>query len=403
MSTVKASKLALNGGSPIRDASKAWPTWPIFDDTERKAVNEVLESGKWWYGDRVERFEREYADFHDAKYGVTVTSGTTAAEICMQALGIGAGDEVIVPPYTFVATAGTVARMGATPVFVDVDDTWCLDPNLVEAAITTRTKAIMPVHFGSRVADMDRLNEIAKKHNIVVIEDACHSWGSKWRGKGTGALGLGGVFSFQMSKNITAGEGGIILSDDEEFAEKCRSITNCGRVKGSAWYHHEVIGTNARITEFSAALLSAQLSRLEGHTILREKNAAILNDAIGKIEGITPQPGDDRITRRGYHLYGMRINPDVFGCSRDAVVKAAIAEGLPCGGGYPEPLYKQPVFWNKKGGPVDYTKCVCPVTEDMCYRSVMWFPHQHLLAGEADMQDIIRIFTKIKENASELA
>ncbi|HRK33600.1 MAG TPA: DegT/DnrJ/EryC1/StrS family aminotransferase [Candidatus Hydrogenedentes bacterium] len=402
MATVSTRTLALKGGAPVRAAEKAWHTWPVFDDGERKALLDTLESGKWFLDKRLSTFEAEYASFQDAKYCVAVNSGTAGLEICLEALGVGPGDEVIVPPYTFVATASAAMRVGATVVFVDVNESWNIDPDLIEAAITPRTKAIMPVHFGSVIADMDRINAIAKKHGLFVIEDACHSWGSKWKGKGTGALGHGGVFSFQMSKNITAGEGGAILTDDENFADLCRAITNCGRTKGSAWYEHSVIGTNARMSEFHAALLSVQLTRLEQQTLRREKMAAILNESIGAIDGITPQPGDPRITRRGYHLYGMRIDAERFGCSREKIVEAAKAEGLPCGPGYFQPLYKQPVFTNFKGGP-DYTKVHCPVTEDMCYRSVIWFPHQLLLGTEDDMQDIIDIFVKIKENASELA
>ena len=396
-----ASNLAIQGGTPVRSPEKTWPSWPVFDDAERKALSDVLESGKWWFGERVAQFERNYAAFQDANHCVTCTSGTAGAEICFQALGIGPGDEVIVPPYTFVATASSVMRVGATPVFADVDASWCLDPDAVEAAITSRTRAIVPVHFGGRVADMDRFNAMAKKHGLVILEDACHSWGAKWKGKGTGALGRAGVFSFQYSKNITAGEGGAILSDDEPLAEACRSITNCGRVKGSQWYSHSVLGTNARITEFAAALLNAQLGRLEAQTLRREKNAAILNEALSGIEGITPQPGDPRIARRAYHLYCVRIDPAAFGCSREKFVEAAEAEGLPIGSGYSVPLYKQPVFERFARGH-DYSKYHCPVAEDLCYTSGMWFIHSVLLGTESDMEDIVAIFRKVKQHATDL-
>lgn len=402
MSIASASRLALNGGAPVRSATSPWHSWPVFDDLERKALLDTLESGKWFLDARIKKFEQEYAAFQDAKHCVAVNSGTAGLEICLEALGVGPGDEVIVPPYTFIATASAAMRVGATVIFVDVDETWNLNPGLLEAAITPRTKAIMPVHFGSAVADMDRINAIAAKHGAAVIEDACHSWGSKWKGKGTGALGRGGVFSFQMSKNLTAGEGGAILTDDEDFADMCRAISNCGRTKGAAWYEHSVVGTNARMSELHAALLSAQLTRLEAQTLHRERNGAILNGALGAIEGIVPQPGDPRMTRRAYHLYGMRIDPERFGCARDRIVEAAKAEGLPCGGGYMHPLYKQPVFTTCKTGP-DYSKVHCPVAEDMCYRSVIWFPHHFLLGTEADMRDIVAIFTKIKDNAGELA
>jgi dTDP-4-amino-4,6-dideoxygalactose transaminase len=401
MSDLKSTRLAVLGGRPVRDKEKTWPAWPVWDNAERTALREVLESGKWWFGERVTRFERDYAAFQDAGHCVTCTSGTSAAEICFQVLGIGPGDEVIVPPYTFVATASSVMRMCGTPVFADVDTSWCIDPDAIEAAITPRTKAIVPVHFGGRVADMDRINAIAANHGLTVLEDACHSWGSKWRGKGTGALGQAGVFSFQYSKNITAGEGGAILTDDEPFAEACRSVTNCGRVKGSAWYSHMQLGTNARLTEFAAALLSAQLGRLEEQTALREKNAAFLNSALGEIEGIAPQPGDERMTRRAYHLYCVRLDPETFGCSRERFVEAAEAEGLAICSGYAAPLYKQPLF-ARRVDQHDYNRDRCPVTEDLCYRSGMWFSHTLLLGTEQDMADIVTIFKKVRNHAAEL-
>jgi dTDP-4-amino-4,6-dideoxygalactose transaminase len=400
MTNPSASILAVHGGIPVRDPGKPWPAWPVFDEAERRAVDDVVASGKWWYGERVKQFEQAYAAFQDAKHCITCTTGTSALEIAFRALDVGSGDEVIVPPYTFIATASAVAWVGATPVFVDVDDTWNLDPDLLEAVITPRTKAIVPVHFGGRVADMDRINAIAAKHGLSVLEDACHSWGSKWNGKGTGALGIGGVFSFQYTKNITAAEGGAILTDDDAFADVCRSLSNCGR-GGSEWYQHVRVGTNARMTEFQAALLSVQLGRLEEQTLRRERNAALLERELGAIEGIIPQPNDPRITRRGYHLYCLRIRPERFGCSREQFCKAAEAEGLPVSAGYGMPLYKQPAFLNYHGA-YDYSKCHCPVTEDLCYTSGMWIFHPVLLGAENDMHDIVTIMKKIKAHASKL-
>lgn len=402
MTHVVSGQLAIHGGTPVRSATQTWPAWPVVGDAERAALNDVLESGKWWYGERVVQFEEEFAAFQDARFGVSCTSGTTALEVALQALGIGRGDEVIVPAYTFIATASSVARVGAVPIFVDVNETWCMDPEAAENAISPRTKAIIPVHFGSCVADVDRLKTIAQKHGLRLIEDACHSWGSKWNGKGTGALGDCGVFSFQMSKNITAGEGGIILTDDEALADRCRAITNCGRVKGGIWYSHEMIATNARLTEFQAAVLSAQLSRLEEQTLLREKNAAWLTEAISDIDGLIPQPGDDRMTRRAYHLYPFKIDAKAFGCSRERFVEAARAEGMSLAAGYPLPLYKQPAFRTLQDGP-DYDAFWCPVVEDLCYSSGVWFNHVMLLSSQSDLEDIATIFHKIKDNAASLA
>jgi dTDP-4-amino-4,6-dideoxygalactose transaminase len=249
---------------------------------------------------------------------------------------------------------------------------------------------------------MDRLNAIADAHGLVVLEDACHSWGGRWKGRGTGVLGRCGVFSFQETKNITSAEGGAIVTDDEELADLCRSITNCGRAKGSEWYGHAYLGTNARLTEFQAALLSAQLTRLDDQTQKRQRNAAILRKGLSEMEGITLQPDDERITRRAWHLFCLRIDPDAFGCSRNRFVEAAEAEGLPIGAGYGRPIYAQPVFAEWEGG-VPYGSVSCPVTEDLCYRSGMWFDHEILLGSEADMADILGIFEKVHANASGLA
>lgn len=392
--------LAILGGEPVRPPNKPWPTWPVFDERERKAVLEVLESGKWFYGEKVKQFETVFAQVQGANYCVSCSSGTTALEITLQAIGIRPGDEVIVPPYTFIATASAVVRMGGIPVFVDVDETWCIDPDLIEQAITPRTKAIIPVHFGGRFCDMDKINTIAQKYNLKVIEDACHAWGGFWEGQGAGTLGICGVFSFQMSKNITAGEGGAIVSNEECFADLCRSLTNCGRSKTGPWYYHEQIGTNVRMNEFTANILLAQLSRFDEQFFIRERNGAILYHGLKEIPGIYPQPTSNRITRRSYHLFCLRLNAEEFGCSRELFIEAAQAEGLPISGGYPYPLYKQPAF--QQANFYDYSKTYCPIAEDLCYKSGMWLNHHILLGSEEDMEDIIRIIRKIHNHAPKL-
>jgi dTDP-4-amino-4,6-dideoxygalactose transaminase len=402
MPTNAHGRLALFGGSPVRPADKPWTAWPIFDDTERRALLDTLESGKWFYGDRVKTFEAAFAAFQQARHCISVTSGTTAAEIAVQALGLEPGDQVIVPAYTFIATATAVARMGAVPIFVDVDDSWCMDPEAVEKAMTPRTRVIMPVHFGGRICDMDKLNALAESRGLTVIEDACHSWGGAWRGRGTGTLGKAGFFSFQASKNISGGEGGAIVTDDDAFADLCRSLTHCGRMAGKAWYEHYTMGTNARITEFSAALLSAQLGRAAEQAEHRIAAGAFLNRELADIEGIFPQTDDDRITRRAYHLYCFRLDPEQFGCSRTHFLKAAEAEGLSFSPGYPMPLYRQPVFLESHLGP-NYAVAHCPVSDDLCHRSAVWLHHRYMLGPEEDWADVVSIIRKIKENAGKLA
>jgi len=373
----------------------------MHDETEREALLEVLESGNWFFGEKVKAFEKAYGEFQGAAHCISCNSGTAAAEIILQALGIGPGDEVLVPPYTFVATASAVLRVGATPVFVDVDETWNMDHSRIKAAVTPRTKAIMPVHFGGRMCDMDKFDTIAARHNLTIIEDACHCWGGRWKGQGAGTLGRCGFFSFQASKNITAGEGGAIVTNDRALAEKVRSLVNCGRgPAGSAWYHHLNVGTNARMTEFQAAILLCQTARLEKQLLLRARNAAILNQGMKSIPGLTPQKNSNRNTRRAYHLFCFRFDAKAFGCSREQFVKAANAEGWPVAAGYPMPLYKQPVFQNLKT--YDYKACSCPVAEDLCYNSGLWFPHQLLLGTDQDMKDILQICRKIKDCVKEL-
>lgn len=390
------------GGPAYRDKRIPWPKWPIHGNKERIELLRVLEGGNWWYGARVEKFEAQFAEYQGGKYCVTCSTGTIALEVMMQVLGMprdGPPAEVIVPAFTFIATASAVARMGGKPVFVDVDDSWCLDPERLEEAITENTKAIMPVHFAGRVANMDRIQEIADKHDLKVLEDACHSWGSKWENKGTGALSLGGAFSFQMFKNLSAAEGGAIVTDDEAFADSCRSVVNCGRTKNAPWYNHPELGTNARITEMQAALLLAQLERLPAQTELRAVNAKILDEGLNDIEGLALQQGDARITRRGHHLYCFRIDEALFGCSRLAFIRACQAEGLPISEMYyPEPVYNQPIF--KRLQPVQ--PHACPVSEDLAWNSAAWLNHWLLLGTAEDMQDIVQIVRKVKHHAHQL-
>ena len=407
------NKLAIKGGE--KACCFEWMEWPVWDDRERHALMGVLESGAWWHGEKVREFEAKFAAFQNAKYGVTTTSGTTALEVSLLALGIGAGDEVIVPPYTFMATASAVLKVNAIPVFADLQGhTLCLDPADVKRKITHKTKAIIPVHLGGYVADMDKLWEIARAYDLYLIEDACHAWGSQWKGKGTGALGHCGVFSFQVSKNITCGEGGIILTDDEEIAKSCRSYTNCGRREGEEWYKHFVLGSNLRMTEFQAALLLAQLTRLEEQTLKRQTNADIITQGINNIPGIIPIENDPRITRRGYHFYVFRLDCDKLKITRDQFIEAINAEGLPVSPGYTTPLYRNPLFETSGEGAgfcpvscpyygekVDYTHLHCPVCEQVC-QDTCWIYHTALLEDEQVMHTIVAAIKKVCVNTQEL-
>lgn len=413
MASASSDKPALLGGQPAH--SGPWPAWPVHDHRERDAILAVLESGKWWYGERVREFEEKFAAFQDARFGISCTNGTAALELALIGAGIGAGMEVIVPPYTFVATATAVLKANAVPVFVDIElDTLNIDAGQIEAAITDKTAAIMPVHFGGLPADMDRIGDIARRHRLKVIEDSAHGWGSKWRGKGCGALGDAGGFSFQQSKNITSAEGGIVLTDNPDLADTIRSLSNVGRGKDKPWYEHYLPGGNYRMTEFQAAILLAQLTRLPEQTALRARNAAILNAGLSTIEGIHPLREDPRANPRAYHLYGFRIVAEEFGLSRERFLEALRAEGIPASPGYPHPLYRNPLFQRKGTGPaycpvscpyygreMDYTRVVCPNAERAC-REVVWFSQAMLLATEADMHAIVGAIGKIRRHASQL-
>ncbi|MHB9133110.1 MAG: DegT/DnrJ/EryC1/StrS family aminotransferase [Armatimonadota bacterium] len=409
------AKLAINGGTPVR--TNPYPDWPISGEEERVLLQEVLDSGKWWYGEKVKAFEEQYAAYHNAKFGISCMNGSMALETGLWACGIEAGDEVIVPPYTFVATAISVLRMNAIPVFADIDlDTWNLDPVAVEKKITAKTKAIMPVHFGGLPVDMDAFNALGKQYGVKIIEDACHSWGGKWNGKGTGALGACGAFSFQVSKNMTAGEGGILLTDDEEIADFAYSFINYGRGKQkTGWYRHMIPGTNLRMTEFQAAVLLGQLSRLEAQTRKRQENAEFLNAELANTPGLSVQQNDPRANPRTYHLYLFRFLEEEWpGVTREQFLDALRAEGIPASSGYPNSLQYMPVFSHERaegdfmvdarpyyGKDVDYAGMLTPNSDQLC-KQACWLTQNVLLAERQDMQDIVDAIVKIRDYYSEL-
>lgn len=406
------AKLALKGGEPVR--KKPFPKWPIFSEREMKALKDVLESGFWGVGgSRKKEFEEKFAAYQHAKYGIAVTSGTTALEISLRALGLGCGDEVIVPSYTFMATAIAVLYVNAIPVFADIDpETYNIDPKSVEAMISERTRAILPVHIGGRPADMDALLSLAKKHNLYIVEDACQAWGAEWKGLRVGAIGEMGAFSFQSSKNITSGEGGMIVTNSEDLYVKAWSLHNCGRMSQAAWYEHHLPGANYRITEFQAAVLLAQMERFDEQTEKRIENARYLNSKLSKIDGVKPLKDDERITRNVYHLYIFRFNPEAFdGISKSKLARALQAEGIPASVGYSKPLYKEPYLeYFKKcplscphyGKSMDYLNVKMPAAEKACYYEGLWLPQYVLLGSRDDMDDIISAFEKIKENMDEI-
>ncbi len=410
---MKEIKLALLGGPKTRDMS--FPAWPMIGKEEEAAVLDVLHSGNWGRlaGVKTAEFEKSFAEYHGCKYGVAVFNGSVALQLALLATGIEEGDEVIVPPYTFLATASSVMLCNATPIFVDIHpETYCIDPDRIEEAITPRTRAIIPVHIGGQAAEMDRIMEIGRKHGLTVIEDCAQAHGAEYKNKRVGSIGNMGCFSFQSSKNLTSGEGGIVITNDENLYGTCLSMHNCGRVLGEAWYDHRALSMNLRMTEFQAALLSCGLTRLDSQTDIRDANGKYLNKKLSAIPGIRPLTRGHGETRHNYHLYIYRYDPKAFGgVSREHFLEALNAEGIPSGSGYGIPLYKQRIFTDKVFGPytgyrktradIDYGTVDCPVCVQAC-REECWISQSVLLGTREDMDDIVRGIQKVYDNRDKL-
>jgi dTDP-4-amino-4,6-dideoxygalactose transaminase len=403
--------LALFGGSPVR--TSPFPSWPIFGEAEEARVLRALRSGAWGRldGTEVAGFEERFARMHGCHHGIAVVNGTVSLRLALLAAGIGADDEVIVPPYTFVSTATAVVEANAVPVFADIDPaSFSIDPSAVEGAITSRTRAIVPVHFAGLPADMEAIVATAERHGLVVIEDAAHAHGAGYRGRPAGSLGDLASFSFQSSKNLTAGEGGIVVTNDDRLADACRSIQNCGRVPDGVWYEHHVISGNYRLGELQGALLNAQIERLEEQARTREANGLYLASRLQAMPGLHTQARSADCTRHSYHLFMLRIDERSFGATRDAVLAALGAEGIPCSGGYGFSLPDQPIFRNKAFGPylpetrvrLDYSNVRCPESDRLC-RQAVWLGQNLMLGTPADMDDIVAAFEKIYEHRALLA
>jgi dTDP-4-amino-4,6-dideoxygalactose transaminase len=410
--SIFSTRPALLGGTPT--CTQTWPAWPVHGPEEESRLLDVLRSGKWWFGEKVQQFEHAFAEFQGARFGVTCTNGTAAIEMGLRALGVVEGHEVIVPPYSFIATASAVVTVNAIPVFADIEpDTLCIDSRDVARKITPRTRAIIPVHVAGRMADMEQINRLAAEHDLVVLEDAAHAWGSQLQGRGAATIGHCGTFSFQVTKNITAGEGGILLTDNEDLADLCRSFSHCGRAKNSNWYDHDLLGSNLRMTEFQAAVLLAQLGRLGDQVRRREQNAALLDEGLADVPGIRRLAGAPQMTRRSYHMYIFRLDEAILGLSRDVFLRALNAEGVPASEGWYRPLYRNGVFQAAHQGPlhgvraplagrgVDYRTTSCPVCEQVC-RDAVWIPQNVLLADAAQMQQVVGAIQKVVAFADQL-
>lgn len=396
--TTTLTRLAIDGGLPVR--TEPFPPWPVFNGQEERLLLEVLHSGAWGatLGEKVTTFETRFAAYQQARFGVCVPNGTIALELGLRALEVAPGDEVIMPAYTFIATATAALALGAKPVFVDIDpETFNIDPSLIEAAITSQTRVILPVHIAGQPTDMDGVMAVARQHGLRVLEDACQAWGAEWRGRRVGALGDLGAFSFQSGKNITAGEGGILVTNDPALHESCWSMHNVGRVPGGEWYDHPVLGWNLRMTEWQGAILLAQLDRLPAATQRRDTNALRLIERLSGIDGIASLVPDSRTTRHAWHLFIFRYDPAAFGArSRDEFVAAFRAEGIPCSSGY-RPLTHYSSIRKSLATMFGINSMVlCPHAEQAAANAV-WIGQHALLGGHEDVESIVEAIVKIQQ------
>ncbi|HWV22972.1 MAG TPA: DegT/DnrJ/EryC1/StrS family aminotransferase [Thermomicrobiales bacterium] len=397
--TQTTTRLAIEGGSPVRTTS--FPAWPVFGDRERDLLNEVLESGHWGEitGDVTKTFARQFAAFQSARHAVCVPNGTLALELALETLGLGPGDEVITSAWTFIATAGAALTMGVRPIFVDIDPaTNLIDPNAIERAITPKTRAIMPVHIGGQPTDLDAVMEIGVRHGIPVLEDACQAWGAAWRGTPVGAIGAMGAFSFQASKNINAGEGGAVVTNDLALFDLAWQIHDTGRSPEGGTFEHEIPGRNLRMTEWQGAILTAQLERLPEAMDRRGRSAGRLMDGLGEIPGLTPTKIDSRVTRHAWHLFQMRYDPLAFGGrSRAEFMSALQAEGVPCMPGY-RPLPAQKAIRNaltaRFGASALDRQAPIPHAEQ-AGEDTVWLEQTLLLGSDDDIDDALAACRKI--------
>ena len=400
--------LAILGGQPLR--TRPFPLWPQYTETDRDRLIDVLESRNWGgypFPNRfADEFAQKFAAAHGAQYGCCVANGTIALVAALQAAGIRFGDEVIVPAYTWDGTAAAVLFAGGVPVFCDVrPDTYCLDVDHVRASITPRTKAVIPVHLAMRFTDMDALIALAAGRDLLVIEDCAHAHGGEYNGRGAGSIGDFGCFSFQSSKIMTAGEGGIVITSRLEYFELLQSLTNCGRASVTDSFRARVVGSNYRITEFQAALLLGQLERLPDLAAQRSHNARLLSCRLAEIPGVSPLPPQPAITREAIYNYVFRYEqPRV---SRDLFVAALETEGVPCDGRFYEPVYRSDLFQVTPGSfsqvATDYRSCRCPVAEQAAYREAVWLPQFLLLGTEDDIEEIARAVGKVMRHIDALA
>ena len=410
-------KLAIRGGEPVR--KKRFDPWPVYTEAERGALEDVLTNRNWggqpFPGKHGDAFGKKFAEFHTAKYGQCVNTGTVAIQAALTAVGIQPGDEVLVPAYTWEGTVGPVLLINAVPVFVDVDpETYCMDARRIEQALTPKTRAILPVHLGMRFADLDAIMSIAKKHNLKVVEDCAHVHGGMWSGKGAGSIGDLGAFSFQSSKLITCGEGGAVITNNLEYFERVQSYINAGRASVTDKFKHRLIGFNYRLGEFQAAVLGPQLERLPQQQKIRQANFDYFESRLRGTKGLGFLKPEPRITRSAPYSYVLKYFAEqAKDIQKAAFVASLQLEGIPCDGLLYEPVYKSSLFpvkatdfpalsWGRTE-PLDLrNKYRCPDAERAAYHEAIWFPHYLFLGSKEDIDTIVEAIFKTLENIEEL-
>jgi len=407
--------LAINGGKAEAVALKSkMPKWPRASEKVRKALLETIDSGKWcriYPGSKAEQFEKAFSAYHNAKHGIAVANGTVSLELALKTGKIGFGDEVLVPAVTFIASASAITEVGAVPQFVDIDpETAAMSAKALEGSITDRTKAVLVVHYGGYPVDFDKILPIVKRNNLFLVEDCAHAHGTEWKGRKVGAIGDMGSFSFQESKSLASGEGGMVLTDNDELVERARLIHNIGRVVGRPGYEHFILSSNYRLSELQAALLLAKMDELPKETERKHVNSEYLVKRLMKIGGVEPLKRDPRITKRGYYFFIIRYDKTEFsGLPKKRFLEALNAEGVPAGSGYGMPLYKQPAFKKenletiipKEAKTPDYEKLCLPGAEKYIAEEVT-LPHPILLSGKEGLNLVVSSIQKIKENVDEL-
>ena len=405
-----ASKLAISGGTPVRDTQKdPWPISPLngveeWESEIEPRLREVyLSATEGLGGQKIEELNEKYAEYTGTKYAMFMPHGTDAISAALAGAldldGFGDGGEVIIPNYTFVATASAALDRNCTIAFVDIDpDSFTIDPAAVEAAIDpNRTRAILPVHLGGHPAHMEALQQIADRHGLAIIEDCAQAHGAAYQGTKVGALGSAGAFSFQSSKNLTSGEGGMVTTDDKDVCDRVYAFMNVGRAPGGARWEYPRLGWNYRPSEYLAALLIPRLGKLEEQTKIRNANAAYLSTELKQIEGFIPPKLNPWATQHGYHLYCAKYNPEGFGgAPRSKFLEALGAEGIPCSSGYGAPLSQEAgIAHATQKYPHLIRSLPCPVAEQVCQESV-WLFQNLLLGSRKDMDDIVEAIAKIQ-------